>query len=351
MLTSLILSVLFNICTVVNNENSSSLLCSFENTDSETAALLAINRNISVQVDGMNYKLKNATHMPLFDEADSRYAYVRKGEKLNFILEFEAFPSAEGGFDIVDPGCDAGNFSQNSVNPAAESKSLEDMKDFLSATPYAEYGRYFKDGFPVAFIEDDMIRFELNLTQVFEISSEYSQIAWFEILNKSGVRLSMNAKDIRTAGTREVGKNKRIKSNKVRVLSSKQVDKNWHEYDQNVLIETRQKSVGETVAVATTDAALSVAETMLGPASFLAFLGGIGAVAVQDGIDRRAVEPELSEKNKIREETMAYYLTDAVIEPDGDEPFFAFIGLKLDSDQKTVSINFKVGDRDYTFNW
>ncbi len=350
MTNSLILSAFFSVCAVVNGNSSSHLLCTSDNSDSETVELLAVNRNISVQVDGMSYKLKSTSHMPVFDEADSRFAYLRKGEKLNFVLEFEEFPAAEG-FDLVDPGCEAGNFSRQNVSPATGSKSFEYIEDFLSATPYAEYGRHFENGFPVSFIEDDILRFELDLTQVYEVSSEHNQIAWLEIYNKSDKQLPMKAGDIRTSGTREVGKNRRTQPNKVAVHSPKQADKNWHEYDQNVLIETRQRSAGETAAATVTDAALSATESLLGPASILAFVGRVGAIAIQDGIDRDAVEPELTEKNRIREETMAYYLTEATIEPNSSEPFFAFIGLGLDSRQKTVSIDFKVGDRNYIFNW
>lgn len=116
----------------------------------------SVNDNIKIMVDGSykTYRLLNVANIPLSSE--NCVAYLKKkGDALNFIMEFEKVP-LDKPFSIVEnPDRHSAltfNFDNVTVDTGAAGDKV-DLDDFLSYTDYIRSGKYTQDGGEYMFYE------------------------------------------------------------------------------------------------------------------------------------------------------------------------------------------------------
>lgn len=118
-----------------------------------------IGRKTTIVKNGMRYKILNSVNLPLYDEAEPRKLYLKKGESANFVIEFEKFDTS-GSFDFVEK---EGEDSPNNYNfygikvEKIDQKEMIDTKRFLDS-PHTIWGNYVENGTPYYyFIRDDVM--------------------------------------------------------------------------------------------------------------------------------------------------------------------------------------------------
>ena len=163
---------------VLETEKSVLVYCTFTAPVDGTESY-SLNRKIKAVKNNVNYKIINAVNFPLLDEAEPRYLCTsKKGQKFNYVMEFEKFDPA-GGFDIIR---DETRHDGNVMNfygihlEKIEPKDVIDTERFLDDDHviYGEnknnghtYRYYIKDGLMVMFYntwygKDLIINFEIT---------------------------------------------------------------------------------------------------------------------------------------------------------------------------------------------
>ena len=132
---------------VIETEKSVLVYCTFT-TPVDEIKYYSLNRKLKAVKNNVSYKIINAVNFPLLDEAEPRYLFTtKKGQKFNYVMEFEKFDPA-GGFDIIrdetnhDPG--VMNFygiHLEKIDP----KDVIDTERFLN-DDHVIYGEYTNNG-------------------------------------------------------------------------------------------------------------------------------------------------------------------------------------------------------------
>ncbi len=85
---------------VLETEKSVLVYCTFTAPE-DGVQLYFVNRKLKAVKNNVSYKIINSVNFPSKDEAEPRWLCTsKKGQKFNFVLEFEIFDPAEG-FDII----------------------------------------------------------------------------------------------------------------------------------------------------------------------------------------------------------------------------------------------------------
>lgn len=105
-------------------------------------------RRLKAVKNNVNYKIINAVNLPIKDEAEPRWLLTtKKGEKVNFVLEFEKFDPA-GGFDILEDETRHDAYVDNFYGIHLEkidAKDVIDTERFLD-DGHVIYGEYTRNG-------------------------------------------------------------------------------------------------------------------------------------------------------------------------------------------------------------
>ena len=149
----------FKLHQVLETENSVLIFGTYTSFSDEIQQR-CIDRTAKVEKNHSGYKIINAVNLPLYDEAEQRYAEVKKaGDKYNFVLEFEKF-DLNGTFDLIENDAKHTESMLNfygihleKINPS----EAIDTEKFLDEAPVI-YGRYTQDGKThLYFIRDDVM--------------------------------------------------------------------------------------------------------------------------------------------------------------------------------------------------
>lgn len=131
---------------VIETEKSVLVYCTFT-TPTDGIDYFCLNRKLKAVKNNVSYKIINAVNFPLLDEAEPRYlCTTKKGQKFNYVMEFEKFDPAEG-FDIIRDETkhdDVMNFygiHLEKIDP----KDVIDTERFLD-DDHVIYGEYTSNG-------------------------------------------------------------------------------------------------------------------------------------------------------------------------------------------------------------
>lgn len=120
--------------------DSSTLVFSTFTIDCDTEKWINLNRKGFVRVNGEKYKLLKSYGMPIYDEADKKWAYLPVGHNvINYILEYEKFP-ANKLFDLIDDENDEKRYKLNSYGISTTP---------IDSSEYINTFRFLESGLPV----------------------------------------------------------------------------------------------------------------------------------------------------------------------------------------------------------
>ena len=187
---------------VIETEKSVLVYCTFT-APKDDVQLYCLYRKIKAVKNNVSYKIINSVNFPLYDEAEPRYLRTsKKGQKFNYVLEFDKFDPA-GGFDIVDEETAPDN------NPMTfhgihlekiEPKDVIDTDRFLD-DGHVIYGYYKEDNHTYRyFIKDGLMMTFYNTWYGKDL------IINFEITNNSDHGVMLDLAKVSVEGTDSKGK-------------------------------------------------------------------------------------------------------------------------------------------------
>ena len=132
---------------VIETEKSVLVYCTLTVPD-DKFHYFSLNRKLKAVKNNVGYKIINAVNFPLYDEAEPRYLFTtKKGQKFNYVMEFEKFDPA-GGFDIIQDETKHDNGVMNFYGIHLEKIDPKDVIDtdrFLD-DDHVIYGEYTSNG-------------------------------------------------------------------------------------------------------------------------------------------------------------------------------------------------------------
>lgn len=169
------------------------------------------NRALAVYQDDMKYKVKNAVHLPVYDEADEiMTVFDEEGQKVNFVVEFERFP-AKYPFDIIET--DKPNEGGTYLNvygiktEEMEAERFPDFDKFVDRYPVTFYGRYKDNGANVQYYMRDGVYVSCRSTECEGDLFEPNYYRFLiEINNDSDHGIAFSFDKTYVMGHRKVGK-------------------------------------------------------------------------------------------------------------------------------------------------
>lgn len=187
---------------VLETENSVLVYCTFTAPDDEIH-LYNLNRKLKAVKNNVGYKILNAVNFPLWNEAEPRYLRtIKKGQKFNFMMEFEKFDPA-GGFDIVedDTKHDAGMLNIYGIHlEKIDPSEVIDTERFLD-DGHVIFGRYKTDGQSYTYYIKEGLMFLYHSTW-----NGNDFIIHLEITNNSDHGVMFDLAQVRTSGVDKKGK-------------------------------------------------------------------------------------------------------------------------------------------------
>ncbi len=187
---------------VLETENSVLVYCTFTVSD-DIIHNYYFDRKVKAVKNNVSYKIINSINFPLWDEAEPRYLRTtKKGEKINFVLEFQKFDPT-GGFDIIE---DETVHENNPLNvygihlEKIEPKDVIDTERFLD-DGHVIYGYYKQDNHTYRyFIKEGLMILFYNTWYGKDL------IINFEITNNSDHGVMFDLGKLRYTGTDAKGK-------------------------------------------------------------------------------------------------------------------------------------------------
>ena len=186
---------------VLETEKSVLVYCTFT-TPEDGVQLYFVNRKLKAVKNNVSYKIINSVNFPIKDEAEPRWLCTsKKGQKFNFVLEFEKFDPTEG-FDIVRDE----TMHDDVMNFYGIHLQKIDPKDFIDAERFLDdghviYGLYKNNGDTYRYYIKDglMMTFYANW---------YGKdlIVNFQITNNSDHGVMLDLDKVRIEGTDDKGK-------------------------------------------------------------------------------------------------------------------------------------------------
>lgn len=187
---------------VLETENSVLVYCTFTTPNDEISNYY-FPRQMKAVKNHVSYKLINSINFPIWNEAEPRYLRTtKKGEKINYVLEFEKF-DLEGTFDIVE---DDTKHTDGMMNVYGIHLEKIDAKDVIDTERFLDdghviFGRYKTDGQTYTYyIKEGLM--------VMYHSTWYGNdfIIHLEITNNSDHGVMFDLAKVRTEGTDKKGK-------------------------------------------------------------------------------------------------------------------------------------------------
>ena len=186
---------------VIETEKSVLVYCTF--TVPSEDLMYTLNRKIRVVKNNASYKLINSINFPIKDEAEPRWLIPsNKGQKVNYVMEFEKFDPA-GGFDIIQ---DENKHEDGMMNIYGIHLEKIDPKDVIDTERFLDddhviFGRNMNNGTSYSYY----IRSGLMVTFY---STWYGKdlIINFQITNNSDHGVMLDLAKIRIEGTDDKGK-------------------------------------------------------------------------------------------------------------------------------------------------
>lgn len=187
---------------VLETEKSVLVYCTLT-TPTDEPMLYNLPRKIKAVKNNATYKIINSINFPLLDDAEPRYLRTtKKGQKFNYVLEFEKFDPA-GGFDIIDEAT-APNDNPMTFHgihlEKIDPKDVIDTERFLN-DDHVIYGYYKQNNHTYRYyIKDGLMVMFYNTWYGKDL------IINFEITNNSDHGVMLDLAKIRTEGTDSKGK-------------------------------------------------------------------------------------------------------------------------------------------------
>lgn len=287
------------------------------------------------------YTLLRTFHIPLRDEAEMKYAYIKAGQPaLNCVLEFEKFAFDET-FDLVEKGTESPTFSLQGLKAGALSTDEMDADTFLAATPYSEYGYRYENGTPVHYFKDGGIDLLSTAWPYFYEGIRCLSVG-FQIVNGTNGPLAVKFSDVSASAQRLNKKKKSVKCD-IKLLDFKSADKGWKELDKMEVRNEVPSNAGQVAANAATRAAFDTG---------VSALGSLGLLAVGLAV-RYATEPDyepyLKERNEERERLMKSYLTESTLAP-GDT-LSTFVSIRYYDDPSSTTVALTLNGETYNMKY
>ncbi len=187
---------------VLETEKSVLVYCTFT-TPTDEPQIYLLPRKLKAVKNNAGYKVINSINFPLYDEAEPRYMETtKKGQKFNFVLEFEKFDPA-GGFDIIDEETAPDNnpMTFHGIHlETIEPKDVIDTERFLD-DGHVIYGYYKQDNHTYRyFIKEGLMIMFYNTWYGKDL------IINFEITNNSDHGVMFDLAKLRYTGTDAKGK-------------------------------------------------------------------------------------------------------------------------------------------------
>lgn len=328
---------------IVPGDGTTLLLCTYTVPDgtADFPVLKAVGRRTSIVTEDESFNLVKSVHLPVWDEAESRYAYLTApGQRLCFTLEFPEFPLDEP-FDLVEDKDTDNDFVVRGIVVDTAAVASVDVAAFLALTPYLEYSSRMEEGKPVMSYNADDVSIRFIVGEVIEGTfSDYQSLS-FEITNHADSPLQFTANDLDARFWRKAGNH--FNPHKASILTAEDTDRKWRELDERTIRSGEKTNAGQMAG-----GALIRASNMSGLSVF-AELGLLAAGLAIDEASKDDISQEMAEPDRIREEAMAYYLKDLVIDP--GETAYSFFTIKHLPSYAYYTADISLGGKTYNFKW
>lgn len=328
---------------LVAGDSTVQLLCRYTPdvaTEGSAPYLVNVNGKTHISTPDGDYQLVNTVHIPVWDEAETRYAYIKGAQPaLNCMLEFEKFPFDEA-FDLVDGDEQSSLFSAQGLTVGG--KIPFNVGYFLESTPYSEYGCSFKDGSPVFYFDDGGV-YLASMSWPYDSRSHAFLTVGFRVENRTSAPMAFNFNDVSIQVLKRNKSGKLVKCS-ADILKEKQANREWQEEDETeVMMDEAPTNAGQMVANAATDVALHSGLSALGSLGLSAFGIALRAVSAPD------YGPYMVERNREREELMKQYLKDTVIAP--GETLNTFVSIKYWDEPAYFAVSVTLNGETYTMKY
>lgn len=333
----------YTVNSIVPGDGTTLLLCTYTVPDgaADFPVLKAVGRRTSIVTEDESFNLVGSVHLPVWDEAESRYAYLTApGQQLCFTLEFPEIPFDEP-FDLVEDKDTDNDFVVRGIVVDTAAVAAVDVAAFLAQTPYLEYGCSMEDGRPVMSYNDDHVRVCLEVGEIIEGTANDYQSIGIEIANNAEAPLRFGPNDLDARFWRKAGK--RFNPKKASILTADDANSKWRELDEMIIRSGMKENAGQIAGNALLRASGN------NEISVFAELGLFAAGVLFNEVSKDDISQEMEEPDKIREEAMAYYLKDLVIAP--GETAYTFFTIKHMPNYAYYTAGISLGGKTYNFKW
>lgn len=334
-------------CYTVNNivpaDGATLFLCTYTVPDgaADFPVLKAIGRRTSIVTEDESFSLVKSVHQPVWDEAESRYAYLTApGQQLCFTLEFPEIPLDEP-FDLIEEKDKENDFVIKNIVVDTSAVASVDVAAFLARTPYLEYGCIMEEGKPVMSYNDNDVSVRFIVGDVYEgVTTDYQSLS-MEITNHSDAPLHFAPADLDVRFWRKAGN--RFNPGKASILTAEDANRKWRELDERIIRSGMEENAGQIAGNAV------MRSSGIGGISVFAELGLLGAGLLINEVSKDDISQEMVEPDKVREESMAYYLKDFDIAP--GETAYTFFTVKRMPKYAFYTTGISLGGKTYNFKW
>lgn len=329
---------------LVDKGSSVLLLCSYTPDAAKEGAapyLRNISRRTRISTPDGDYALLNTIHIPVRNEADVKYAYIKNTHpSLNCILEFEKFPYDEP-FDLVEDDEESSLFTARGLTVDNTKDAEIDAEGFLAGSPYYEYGYRFEEGAPVHYFDDADI-YLASSSWPFNSDGDFYQPVGFQIVNRMDTPLNVKFSDVSASAVRLNKKKKPVKCD-ISILNEKRANEEWEEIDRIEVMHEVPTNAGQYAANAATRAALDTGVPAFASLGLLALGMVVRAASEPD------YEPYMKERNQEREELMKLYLRDTTVQP-GDT-LSTFVSIKYNGEPVSTNVSISLNGETYIMKY
>lgn len=177
---------------------------------SKDECTMNFSRELAVLQDDVRYKLRRSINIPMYDEAEPKYAKFREaGEKANFVLEFDKVPLHDG-LDIIETdNPKEGGIYLNVRGVHLEPIDIErfpDYNSFVNSYPVTIFGRYVENGSTHQYYLRNNFYISCQCTDVDDgiFEPKYKRF-YIEMKNNSDHGVLFNFDDTYVLGHKKVG--------------------------------------------------------------------------------------------------------------------------------------------------
>ncbi len=271
----------------------------YEGTDYE---LRNVSRSMHAEIDGMNYKMTAAYGIPVDNESVREFSLLEaKGQKLNFILEFEKFP-VDQPFDLIENESSDAAWNFRGVRTDTASTKAVEAQRFLASTPGVVCGKYYEDG----------ISYEYYLRDNVFVSAHHSYgddhfTIYLTVDNASDHGILFNTRAIKAVYYKKQGKD-------IKEIELPYISKN--DYVAEVAMQDRYNARSQVSSNTASSVTSSLSLLAIGtPFRSIERAGFNVASSVIADIEDARMQPYLKELQSTRGERTKNYLQSESLEP------------------------------------